>query len=68
MDLVGDFAKPMEVSGSEVLLSSSSELLKDKWQHTGFQFDWLVAVVCGVEGSKEMFSLLEHVVNSGSSS
>ena len=40
-------------------LSSLSELLNDNWQHTGLQCDWLVAVMHGVEGSKEMFSSLE---------
>ena len=33
--MVGELAKLMEVSGSEVLLSLSSELLKDKWWCTG---------------------------------
>ena len=36
MNMVGDFAKPMEVSGSGMLLSLASELLKDKQQCTGF--------------------------------
>ena len=40
-------------------LSSSSELLNDNWWCTGLQHDWLVAVVCGVEGLKEMFPSLE---------
>ena len=60
MNLVGDFAKPMEFSGSELLLSFSSELLKDKWWCTGLQIDWLVAVVCGVEGPKDMFYHWKH--------
>ena len=37
----------------------SSVLLNDKWQCMGLQLNWCVAVVCGVEGLKEMFSLLE---------
>ena len=61
MNLVGDFAKSTEVSGSEVLLSSSSELQKDKQQHTGLQFAWLVAVVHGVEGSNEKFHCWKHI-------
>ena len=40
-------------------LSSLSEVLNDIQQHTGLWHDWLVSVVCGVEGSKEMFSSLE---------
>ena len=40
-------------------LSSSSELLNDNWHHTGLQCDWLVAVLHGVEESKEMLSSLE---------
>ena len=44
---------------STVELSSSSELLNDNWWHTGLQRDWPVAVVHGVEESKEMFSSLD---------
>ena len=40
-------------------LPSSSGLLNDNQWHTGVQCDWLVDVVCGVEGPKEMFSSLE---------
>ena len=42
-----------------VELSSSSELLNDNWHCTGLQHAWLVAVVHGVGGLKEMFSSLE---------
>ena len=37
-------------------LSSLSELLKDNWHHTGLQHGWLVAVLCGEVGLKEMLS------------
>ena len=40
-------------------LSSSSELLNDNQQHTGLQCDWLVPVLHGVVGSKEVLSSLE---------
>ena len=42
---------------STVEMSSSSELLKDNWHHTGLQHGWLVSMLCGVLGSKEMLSL-----------
>ena len=42
-----------------VELSSLSELLNDNWQCTGLQCDWLVAVLHGVDGSKEMLLSLE---------
>ena len=38
---------------------SSPVLLNDKWQYMGLWLTWCVAVVHGVEGLKEMFSLLE---------
>ena len=38
---------------------SSSVLLNDKWWHMGLWLNWCVAVVCGVEVLREMFSLLE---------
>ena len=44
---------------STVEMSSSSELLKDNWHHTGLWCDWLVLVLCGVMGSKDMLSSLE---------
>ena len=37
-------------------LSSSMEVLKVNWQHTGLWCDWLVPVLCGITGSKETFS------------
>ena len=40
-------------------LSSSSELLNDNWWCTGLQCDWQATVLHGVEGSKEMHTLLE---------
>ena len=43
---------------STVEMSSSSELLKVNRHHTGLQCDWLVLMLCGVVGSKEMFSSL----------
>ena len=39
--------------------SSSSELLKDNQCHTGLHHDWLVTVLHGVVGLKEMLSSLE---------
>ena len=39
--------------------SSSSELLKDNWHHTGLWHSLLVPVLCGVVGSKDMLSSLE---------
>ena len=44
---------------STVEMSSSSEVLKVNWHHTGLWHDLLVPVLCGVTGSKEMFSSLE---------
>ena len=44
---------------STVELSSLSELLNDNLQLTSLQCDWLVSVVHGIEGSREMFSSLE---------
>ena len=38
---------------------SSLVLLNNKWWQMDLQLDWHVAVVCEVEESKEMFSLLE---------
>ena len=40
-------------------LSSSSELLKDNWHHTGLWHDWLVPMLHGVVGSKQMLSSLD---------
>ena len=40
-------------------LSSSLEVLKVNQQHTGLWCDWLVPVLHGVTGSKEMFSALD---------
>ena len=44
---------------STVEMSSSSELLKDNWHHTGLWHDLLVPMLCGVVGSKEMLSSLD---------
>ena len=44
---------------STVEMSALSELLKDNWHHTGLQCDWLVPVLHGVVGPKEMLSSLE---------
>ena len=44
---------------STVELSSSSEVLKVNQHHAGLQCDWLVLMLCGIAGSKEMFSSLE---------
>ena len=43
---------------STVRVSSSSEELKVNQHLTSLQYDWLVPVLCGVAGSKEMFSSL----------
>ena len=40
-------------------LFSSSELLEDNQHHTGLWHDWLVSMLCGVVGLKEMLSSLE---------
>ena len=44
---------------STVEISSPSELLKDNWNHTGLWHDWLVPMLHGVVGSKEMLSSLD---------
>ena len=44
---------------STIEMSSSSELLKDNWHHTGLWHDLLVPVLHGVVGSKEMLSSLD---------
>ena len=44
---------------SSVGVSSSSEELKVNRCHTGLWYDWLVTVLHGVAGSKEMFSSLK---------
>ena len=44
---------------STVRVSSSSEELNVNRCHTGLQCDWLVPVLCGFTGTKEMLSSLE---------
>ena len=44
---------------STVEMSSSSELLKDNWHHTGLWCGWPVPVLHGVVGSKEMLLSLD---------
>ena len=38
-------------------MSSSSEVLKENWHHTGLWHDWLIPMLYGVLGSQEMSSL-----------
>ena len=50
----------LEGNGMSIVeMSSSSELLKDNQHHTGLWCDWLVPMLCGVVGSKEMLSSLD---------
>ena len=49
-------------------LSSSSEVLKVNWHHTGLQCDWMVPMMHGVIGSKVNVCITRNVVDSGGSS
>ena len=56
------FCSSTVVEGDGMLtieMSSSWELLKDNWCHTGLWCDWLVPMLHGVVGLKEMLSSLD---------